>query len=485
LVSPANTTTYSITKSNGGCFDTKTATLTVNQLPTIFVIASNTLICSLQSVTLSAGGASSYTWSPYGGNTSQAIVSPTLATTFTVQGFDGTCTGSTTMLISTNPNPTVSIVASPTAVCAGSSVSLTVNGADTYLWTNPSSLGTSTFITHAPAGATNFQVTGTNTLTGCSASASQVVLVKAVPVLTVAATKTMVCVSGPSTLTVKGDGVYSYLWSSGPTTTATIVNPANTMIYNVTATNPQTGCKSTSLVTVNVFQPSVTVNTPTASCVGGIITLMASGATTYTWTGMAPGANVQVAPSTGTFYVVNANTTSTGVSCPSSNTVIVTIYPMPTITAAPHRTVICANETTSLIAGGGATYTWSTLQVGSAVPVNPVGQTNYTVTGTDQNGCKSTATVQVKVSPCTGITEFNDALRLLVYPNPGSGEFVVHAPFDIELTLVNELGQTIMQIQLNEMNDRTVPVQNISSGIYFISGSAHEINVRQKIIITR
>jgi hypothetical protein len=263
------------------------------------------------------------------------------------------------------------------------------------------------------------------------------------------------------------------------------VNPTTTAIYLVTATNPQTGCKSTSLVTVNVFQPSVTVNTPTASCVGGTITLMASGATTYTWTGMAPGANIQVSPLTGTFYVVHATTTLTGVSCPSSNTVVVTIYPTPTITAAPHRTVICANETTSLIASGGATYTWSTFQVGNAVPVNPSGQTNYTVTGTDLNGCKSTATLQVKVSPCTGINEINAGLQLSVYPNPNHGEFIVHSPIDAELTLTNELGQVIMLIKLNEMNDRTVQLQGISGGIYFVSGRAGEMNVQQKIIITR
>jgi hypothetical protein len=483
-ISPTNTTTYSITKWNANCFDTKTATVLVDPLPTVFAIASSTIVCSLQTVTLNAGGGASYTWSPYGGNSSQAFVSPATTTTFTVAAFDGSCTSSTSIQINTNPNPVVNIAASSSVICAGQTVSMTVSGTDTYSWTNPSSLGTATFITDNPMGPTNYQVVGTNTTTGCSSPAAQVVLVNAVPILTVAATKTLVCINGPSTLTVKGNGVYTYSWSSGPTTTATIVNPQNTTVYSVTGTNPQTTCKSTSLVTVSVFQPSFSVNSPTSSCLGGTITLIASGANTYTWNGTTPFPSIQVSPTTPTFYVVAASSTLNNVKCESTNTVFVTIYANPTITAAPHRTIICSGESTSLTASGGLTYTWSTLQTGNDVPVSPNVQTTYSVVGVDQNGCKGTATVQVKLSPCTGISEV-DQVRLSVYPNPNNGEFVVESPTDVNLSLINELGQQVMTLRLSAANSRKVNLTGLANGIYFITGNNGSQTINQKIIVTR
>jgi hypothetical protein len=366
---------------------------------------------------------------------------------------------------------------------------MTVSGTDTYSWTNPSSLGTGSFVTDSPTGPTLYQVTGTNTLTGCSSATSQVVLVNAVPVLTVAASKTLVCISGPSTLSVKGNGVYTYSWSTGPTTSATIVNPVSTTVYSVTGTNPQTTCKSTSLVTVSVFQPSFSVNSPTSSCLGGTINLTASGANSYTWNGTTPFPTIPVSPSTPTFYLVQATSTLNGVSCISTNTVFVTIYANPTITAAPHRTIICVHETTSLTASGGVTYTWTSQNAipmaGNGVPVSPVLQTNYTVTGTDQNGCKSTATVQVKVSSCAGILENGAGLQLSIYPNPNNGEFVVQSPEDIELSLVNELGQLITRISLNAGNNRKDHIRDIAAGIYYMTGRIGNSIVNEKVMITR
>jgi hypothetical protein len=238
-----------------------------------------------------------------------------------------------------------------------------------------------------------------------------------------------------------------------------------------------------------VFQPSFSVNSPTSSCLGGTINLTASGANSYTWNGTTPFPTIPVSPSTPTFYLVQATSTLNGVSCISTNTVFVTIYANPTITAAPHRTIICVHETTSLTASGGVTYTWTSQNAipmaGNGVPVSPVLQTNYTVTGTDQNGCKSTATVQVKVSSCAGILENGAGLQLSIYPNPNNGEFVVQSPEDIELSLVNELGQLITRISLNEGNHHQVSLQGIAGGIYFVTGGNGKANVNQKVVITK
>jgi hypothetical protein len=486
VVSPTVTTPYTITKWNANCFDTKTVTVVVNQLPTIFAIGSTT-VCAMQCTTLNAGGGSSYSWFPFGGNSSQAVVCPANSTTFVVTASDGTCVNTASVPVSVNPLPTINIAPSSTVICEGQTVTLTLSGTDTYSWTNPSSLGTATYVTQNPSGPILYGVTGTNTLTGCSNSASQIVLVNAVPLMTVTPTKSLVCVGFPSTLTVKGNqSNYSYLWSTGGTGTNTIVNPTVTTVYNVTATNTLTSCNSTSLVTVNVFQPTFAVNSPTSSCLGGTITLIATGANSYTWNGNSPFQTIQVSPSTATFYVVAATSTLSGVSCISTNTVNVSIYANPTITAAPSRTIICKGEQVALNAFGGTTYTWSNQQSGSTVSVTLQSQTNFTVNGTDQNGCKGTATLQVKVSPCPGISE-NQAGKpeITIYPNPSSGDFIIESESDIQLTLVNELGQLIMDVTLDGSNDHKASVTNLTKGIYFISNKNALEPIRQKIIIQK
>lgn len=57
----------------------------VNAVPVLAVSSSNTLICTGQSVTLSAGGASTYSWSTAGSGSS-ITVSPVATTVYTVTG---------------------------------------------------------------------------------------------------------------------------------------------------------------------------------------------------------------------------------------------------------------------------------------------------------------------------------------------------------------------------------------------------------------
>lgn len=87
IVSPTATSVYTITGSNAGCVGTPVVSnVTVNPLPTITAISSNTdYICAGNNTTLSVNGASSYTWNT-GANTSVIVVSPTVNTSYTVSG---------------------------------------------------------------------------------------------------------------------------------------------------------------------------------------------------------------------------------------------------------------------------------------------------------------------------------------------------------------------------------------------------------------
>jgi hypothetical protein len=97
-VSPTVTTIYNVVATNtDACMPIKTITLTVNALPTVLASTSNSIICIGQTATLTASGATSYTWNT-SATTTVIAVSPTVTTTYTVNGTDANgCSNTTTM----------------------------------------------------------------------------------------------------------------------------------------------------------------------------------------------------------------------------------------------------------------------------------------------------------------------------------------------------------------------------------------------------
>ena len=85
-VTPLVNTTYTVTGIDGnGCVNSAVKSITVNALPILSTISTNSILCVGQSATLTAGGAFTYSWST--GSTSVSIVvSPTVTSNYTVTG---------------------------------------------------------------------------------------------------------------------------------------------------------------------------------------------------------------------------------------------------------------------------------------------------------------------------------------------------------------------------------------------------------------
>ncbi len=168
----AGSYTVTVTDVNG-C--SKTGTFTVNSTPAtpVSVSASSNVICSGDSTTLTASNAVSYSWLPTTGlsATTGAVVkaSPASTTTYTVTGTDASgCVSQASVTITVNPKPTLTAIATPPAICFGSSSSLSASGANTYIWSPADSLSSSTGtpVTAHPSATTTYTVTGTDT-NGC------------------------------------------------------------------------------------------------------------------------------------------------------------------------------------------------------------------------------------------------------------------------------------------------------------------------------
>lgn len=87
-ITPTVSTIYTVTGTDlNNCSNTQTINVSVNQLPVVYASSSNSLLCSGQTATLTAGGAATYTWSTNSNNLNISV-SPTTTTSYTVNGTD-------------------------------------------------------------------------------------------------------------------------------------------------------------------------------------------------------------------------------------------------------------------------------------------------------------------------------------------------------------------------------------------------------------
>ena len=235
---------------------------------------------------------------------------------------------------------------------------------------------------------------------------------------------TLLCTSGATlNLTPKtllGSVPYSYSWSPGGQSTASVtVNPATTTTYGVTVTD-RYSCYSTSAITatvVNLTTPVVTASSNSV-CVGANTFLgytgTYSGTAVFNW-GFDGGTNASGTPpdsiSWATSGTKNLTLYITDQGCTSgTGTLPVTVNTYPVADAGP-AVQVCSGAQVNLgsAAVAGVTYSWSpALGLSNAAIANPVfsavnpGTTTlsypFVVTATS-NGCSATSTALVTLYP--------------------------------------------------------------------------------------
>ncbi|MBL7932151.1 MAG: T9SS type A sorting domain-containing protein [Bacteroidia bacterium] len=84
VFSPAQTTQYTVTAGNGLCTNTAVTSLSLSPDFTLSIVASNTLFCPGDTVSISASGASNYTFMPGGQSVSQITLTPVTPVVYTI-----------------------------------------------------------------------------------------------------------------------------------------------------------------------------------------------------------------------------------------------------------------------------------------------------------------------------------------------------------------------------------------------------------------
>src|SRR5205085_1071699 len=111
-------------------------------------------------------------------------------------------------------------------------------------------------------------------------------------------------------------------------------------------------------------------------------------------------ANPTASPGNTMVYYVTVTDTN---QCVATDSVTVTVNPLPIVTISPD-TVICLGASTQITSGDGIYYAWTPSNgLSSSAISNPVASpsitTTYSVTVTNSSGCSGTAAVKVTVYP--------------------------------------------------------------------------------------
>lgn len=155
----------------------------------------------------------------------------------------------------------------------------------------------------------------------------------------------------------------------------------------------------------------------------------------------------------------------------------ITVNALPLVTATAGSPTICIGNSTTIMAGGATTYTWSTSAHTASIVVTPTANTNYQVSGSSAAGCINSVSVNVVVNSCVGIDEVTaQANGMMVYPNPANALLNLDfTAFNNETVLV-EISNTVGQVVLSEKvssQHTAFNIQQLNAGLYIIKTTAN------------
>ncbi|MEQ1746991.1 MAG: gliding motility-associated C-terminal domain-containing protein, partial [Saprospiraceae bacterium] len=439
--------TYTLTVSNieNGCTATTTVSVISQQtFPTANAGSAQTITCAVQQLNLDGNASSqgqqyTYVWTTQNGNivsgqnTLNPLVNAPGTYNLSVVNTQTGCTATASVTVGQNTaNPTAAVAPGGVLSCTVTNLSLDGSTSSTgsnftYNWTTAngnivSGQGTLNPVVDATG---SYTLLVTNTVNGCTSSASTLVTADAsVPLANAGPATMLTCtvleISLNATASSQGNN-FTYNWTGpgivtgGNTLTPTVNAPGT---YTLQITNTTNGCTANSNVVIpaDVALPIAAAGPPAVlNCTTTLLTLQGSGSSsgqsfTYAWTTSA-GGNILSGTDTPTpqvdqpgIYTLLVTNTANG--CTATDAVQITQNTaLPTANAGAPGLITCTNATVTL-SGSGSTgpefsYLWTTPNgsiASGASTLTPVvdapGTYNLLVTNT-VNGCTTAASVSV------------------------------------------------------------------------------------------
>ncbi len=455
IVSPASTTTYTVTGTDAnGCQNTDAILITVHALPSVLT-SPDVSICEGSSTNLSASGAQTYIWTPGSSNGSTISVTPSASTTYTVTGTDANgCQNTDQVLVTVNPNPGLSTNSTP-ASCGNSNgtAEVLVNSGQspfTYSWTNGA---TTASISNISAGTYTVTVSDAN---NCSSQTNALVSNIGGPVAQIQ-TSGLNCADdadGIITSSISGGtSPYTYLWSTGATTTS--ISNLSPGMYSLQVTDAN-GCIENQSVNFTALHtnPAVAIIGNTSYCMNSAIQLQAQGANSYTWStgGTTEFENLTItSPLTITVTGTDLN------GCTGTDQLGIGVNPLPVANEQTTNANCNQSDGTAQVnpTNGSSPYSvlWSTGETTNAISNLSAG--NYSVSITDANNCTSNTTIIIDNAGAPVVDLYADVLLCHNDTNGSANATITGGNPPYQLLWSN--GET------------TNAIQNLAAGTYSIT----------------
>ncbi len=380
-------------------------------------------------------------------------------------------------------------------VCNGSAITFTDNSQNlpsTWSWSVSPSSGAILSGSAVANPTITFFTTGTYTVkmqaansSGTGSITTQTVVVSSPPAITVAAQNNSICLGSAVTLTATGASTYT--WMNGNTTNVGAFSPTASGVFSVTGTS-SVGCAGTGTFFLNVIKLTPSVNVNPTVCEGSTVSILASGASSYTWNNGTNGPVVTVSPSVTTVYTVTATNL---LGCTGTATSMVTVNPAPIANYTISALMICEGETAVLEADGGVIQVWEPGNVASnSYTVSPAATTVYTLTVTDAIGCSNSTQLTVSVSTCEDLANSASVgnVKIDLFPNPTKNKLTINFSNNLTstvmYTLVDATGKLITSGELPVQNKTaSINLQNYAQGIYFLKLTSGSENSRMMKVI--
>lgn len=395
---------YSVTVNDSKNCVVTTSAITISQPSVLTVTTSpSSMISCSTAITLSAtatGGNGSYVYTWSNGSHAQNISVYSGSYSVTVNDNLG-CSAVSTIAVQSASNALTGSIVQPAPICFGSSTVISVTasggfGGYTYLWDNSA---TTTSIS-AQAGQHCVNITDAG---GCISTAC-VDVIENQPIAPQINPPSLVCPFGSTTLTASatgGQAPYSYLWSTGFSTSTITANAGN---YTVTVSDATgTSCFKTTTVTVSEETPmTIFTGKSNVSCFGGnngTASIYVNGGVpnyTYLWSVNSATTSIIGGLSVGTYSVLVRD----NIGCTKSANVTITQPSQPIQAITTITNITCNGATNGIVSATGIggsgdyNYYWDP----SGVTTNSLSSLAagvYTVLVADSSGCYIDTTAQI------------------------------------------------------------------------------------------
>jgi gliding motility-associated-like protein len=405
---------------------TSTDTIQISQLPNPVVTVNSATICAGQEATLTANGATTYSWNT-GSTQNSFVISPTSTTNYSVIGTDSNgCQDTVVSTVTVNPLP-ICNAGSDLSICSGTSIQMNASGGGTYSWSPTIGLSNSGISNPVSSAITSTTYTITVTdANNCTDSDEVILTVNSTPIANFSSS--MFCFNDSTSFNdLSVDGGINWSWNFGDGNNSNEENPIHryNSVGDFLVTLISTGiggCNSSISIPLTIYPlpatPAATSNSPV--CVGDTISLLASAvdSISYFWSGPNNFADViqnstifDATESMAGKYSVFVSDNNTGCKSDSSSTILL-INSSPSIPDVTTTKQLCYGDTLKLATNSLAFgYLWkgpnsfsSTLQNPIILNANDSIVGIFTLIVSNSNSCTSQDTISVFID-CDNITE--------------------------------------------------------------------------------